>query len=263
MNITFLGTGTSHGVPSIDCMMKKFADCPQGVCSEVATDPKHRRTRSSILVEWNNHTVLIDAGPDLREQCLREKVTTIDAVLCTHAHADHIGGIPDIRSYSRRRPLPFYGSAETINRIRATFSYAFDPATPAGGGLPKISTSVVSTSFSLFDETVTPIEVDHLGLTGCFGYRIGPLAYIPDMKTISREACEKLNGVSVLILNCLRRAPEHISHLTLRQSIDLARTIAPRQCYFIHMSHDIHYRLDRAALDPWMDFSRDGLRISL
>jgi phosphoribosyl 1,2-cyclic phosphate phosphodiesterase len=263
MKITFLGTGTSHGVPSIDCMIHHYASCPQGVCRQSATDPKHRRTRSSVLVEINDRAILIDPGPDLRSQCLREEVRSIDAVLVTHAHADHIGGIPDIRSYSRHRELPFFGSAETIDRIRSTFSYIFDPSTPAGGGIPQIATSVIPAPFSLFGETVTPVRVDHLHLTGCFGYRIGPFAYIPDIKAISRDECEKLAGTSLLVLNCLRREPAHTSHLTLQQSIELARTIQPRQCYFIHMSHDIHYQLDRAELDPWMDFAWDGLQITL
>ena len=263
MNITFLGTGTSHGVPSIDCMLRGYEHCPRGVCREAAADPRHRRTRSSILVEWNDQTVLIDAGPDLREQCLREKILKIDAVLCTHGHADHIGGIPDIRSYSRQRSLPFYGSAESIGKIRATYSYAFDPSTPAGGGLPRITTTVIDGPFPLFDRTVIPIPVRHLGLEGCLGFRIGPLAYIPDIKTITPTGLENISGVKLLILNCLRRGPDHVSHLTLQQSVELARNIAPARCYFIHMSHDIHYRLDRAALDPWMDFAWDGLRISL
>lgn len=263
MNITFLGTGTSHGVPSIDCMLRGYTTCPQGVCREAATDPRHRRTRSSILVEWNNRSVLIDAGPDLREQCLRENVSAIDAVLCTHAHADHISGIPDIRSYTREHLVPFYGSDETMDKIRSTFSYVFNPSTPVGGGLPRIASHSIDGPFTLFDTTVVPVRVEHLGLSGCFGYRIGPLAYLPDLKSITREECEKLSGVSCLILNCLRRGPGHTSHLTLPYSIEFARTIAPRQCYFIHMSHDIHYRNDRTVLDSWMDFSWDGLRISL
>lgn len=263
MKITFLGTGTSHGVPSIDCMMQGYSLCPQGVCRASATDPKHRRTRSSVLLESNDRTILIDAGPDLRQQCLREEVSAVDAVLCTHGHADHIGGIPDIRSYTRHQTIPFFGSAETIEKIRATFRYVFDPSTPVGGGLPRISTTVIDAPFALFGQTVIPVRVNHLELAGCFGFRIGPLGYIPDMKTISRNECEKLSGISLLVLNCLRRGPAHTSHLTLEQSVELARTIAPRQCYFIHMSHDIHYRLDRTALDPWMDFAWDGLQISL
>ena len=263
MKIIFLGTGTSHGVPSLDCMIQGYASCPQGVCRSAASDPRHRRTRSSLLAEWNGHRVLFDAGPDLRRQCLREKIASINAVLVTHGHADHIGGIPDIRSYTRHQPIPFYGSAETIGRIRSTFSYIFDPSTPTGGGIPSITTRIVKKPFRLFGESVVPVNVEHLQLKGCYGFRVGPLAYIPDMKTIAAGERAKLSGLEVLVLNCLRRGPQHISHLTLRQSIALAREIAPRQCYFIHMSHDIHYQLDRRSLDPWMDFACDGLHLEV
>ncbi len=263
MNLTFLGTGTSHGVPPIDCMLQHYASCPQGVCAQSTTDPKHRRTRSSILLRWGDVAVLIDIGPDFRQQCLRENVTSLDAVLITHSHADHIFGIPDIRSYTRYNPVPFFGSHESMTKIRSSFPYIFDGATPIGGGIPRITTTTVDAPFALFDQNVIPIRVDHLELDGCFGFRIGPVSYIPDMKSISPEECSKLSGTSLLILNCLRRGPQHPSHLTLSQSIDLARAIAPRQCYFIHMSHDIHYEIDRAGLDPWMDFAWDGLSLEV
>lgn len=263
MKITFLGTGTSHGVPPIDCMIRGFATCPQGVCPESLKDNRHRRTRSSLLVTVNRKNILIDAGPDLRQQCLRENVLSIDSVLVTHGHADHIFGIPDLRSYTRRAPVPFFGSSESIDAIRVTFPYIFDPETPVGGGIPRITTTPVNGPFQLFGHTVIPITVNHLGLSGCFGYRIGPLSYIPDMKSITQKELEKLKGTRVLILNCLRRGPQHTSHLTLEESCILARKIGPEQCYFIHMSHDIHYKADRSGLESWMDFSWDGLSIEL
>lgn len=263
MKITFLGTGTSHGVPPIDCMITQYAHCPQNVCREATGDPKHQRTRSSLLIEWEGASLLVDIGPDFRQQCLREKVTHINAVLITHAHADHIFGLPDIRSYTRNSSIPLYGSAQTISRIHTTFAYMFDPHTPVGGGIPDVVTHAVDEPFTLFNQTITPVRVNHLGLDGCFGYRIGPAVYIPDMKSITESELEKLKGCSVLILNCLRRGPHHPSHLTLEQSVAMARRIAPEHCYFIHMSHDIHYKLDRASLDPWMDFSWDGLRIEI
>jgi phosphoribosyl 1,2-cyclic phosphate phosphodiesterase len=263
MKITFLGTGTSHGVPQIDCILKNYEHCPQNVCRLGVEDPRHIRTRSSLLVSFNDKNILIDAGPDLRQQCLRENVTSIDAVLTTHCHADHIFGIPDIRSYSRDHVIPFYGSRESIQAIRASFPYIFDPDTPEGGGIPRITTSIVDSSFPLFGSTVTPVKINHLSLCGCYGYRIGPMAYIPDIKTISEQECEKLEGLSLLVLNCLRRSPEHVSHLTITESVALARRIAPERCFFVHMSHDIHYRNDRSYLDPRMDFAWDGLSIDL
>ena len=263
MTLTFLGTGTSHGVPPLDCMLRQYASCPQGVCRKSFSDPKHRRTRTSILLRWNGRTVLIDIGPDFREQCLRENILDIDAVLITHAHSDHIGGLPDIRSYTRHHRVPIFGSRESMERIRTMFPYMFDPATPPGGGIPRISTTAVDAPFDLFDMPVVPVRVDHLELDGCFGFRIGPLGYIPDMKAIAPGELAKLAGSSLLVLNCLRRGPPHPSHLTLAESIELARRIAPDRCYFVHMSHDIHYEVDRAALDPWMEFAWDGLSVEI
>ncbi len=263
MKVTFLGTGTSHGVPPIDCMLQGFASCPQDVCLQSSADPRHRRTRSSVLLQWNGFSVIIDVGPDFREQCLRERVTRIDGALITHAHADHIMGIPDIRSYSRHRSIPFFGSPETIDRIRNGFSYIFDPSNPVGGGIPRITVHPVDGPFELFGQTIIPLRVNHLGLEGCYGFRAGPVTYLPDLKSIDHEELRKCSGTRLLVLNCLRRGPEHVSHLTLPQSIELARLIAPHRCYFIHMSHDIHYANDRPALDEWMDFSWDGLSLDL
>ena len=264
MHIIFLGTGTSHGVPSIDCMIDQYCKCRKKVCALAATDPKHSRTRSSIIINLNGHNVLIDVSADFRQQALREKIGSIDAVLITHSHADHIGGIPDIRSYTKgERELPFYGSEESIISIRKSFGYIFDPETFIGGGIPKISTVKLEGSFELYGETITPIVVEHGNLCGCFGYRIGSVGYIPDMKSISDREIRKLDGVETLILNCLRDTPEHPTHLTLSESIALARTIAPSACYFIHMCHDIHYELDSRGLDQWMQFSFDGLRLEI
>ena len=259
MKITFLGTGTSHGVPSLDCMIGQFAKCPRDVCRLAEFDPKHARTRSSILVEWNEHSVLIDVSADFRFQALRQQIRNIHSVLITHTHSDHVGGIPDIRSYTLNDPMPIYGSQESVSNLKETFQYIFNPGTYVGGGIPRINTCPIDNPFYLYEEKITPISVGHGSIGGCFGYRIGPLSYIPDMKTIDRDQLRKLNGTEILILNCLRREREHSTHLILPQSIELARSISPRRCYFIHMCHDIHYEIDSVHLDPWMHFSYDGL----
>jgi phosphoribosyl 1,2-cyclic phosphate phosphodiesterase len=265
MDITFLGTGTSHGVPMLDCMIHDYARCRKNVCRLAESDQRHRRTRSSITASWNGKTVLVDASLDFRGQALRERILRIDAALITHSHADHIGGIPDLRSYDRARgrPLPLYGSPESITMIRSTYRYIFDPATFVGGGISSIDDYAVSGPFELFGETVSPIPVGHGNLEGCLGYRIGPVVYIPDMKTIDDAGIERCRGADTLILNCLRETPEHVSHLTLAESMALARKIAPRRCLFTHLSHDIHYELDGAALDPWMGFAFDGMKIAI
>lgn len=263
MRITFLGTGTSHGVPSIDCMIGGFERCPKGVCRKSMTDPKHRRTRCSILVEIDGRNILIDVSADFREQALRERVGRIDAVLITHKHADHIAGMPDIRSYTRAPlpPLPVFGSDESVSGIRQAFGYIFDPSTVVGGGIPRIELLGVSGPFELFGRTVTPLPVAHGGMSGCLGYRIGPVAYVPDIKTCPEETRAMLDGVDTLVLNCLRVEREHSTHLVLPESMALARSVSPRQCFFVHMCHDVDYETDSANLDPWMRFAWDGLSI--
>ncbi len=264
MKITFLGTGTSHGVPSIDCMISQYSKCPKGVCRLADVNPRHRRTRSSILVQLQDYCILIDVSADFRAQVLREQIRKIDAVLVTHSHADHIGGIPDIRSFTNDRPLPIYGSNESITSIQKTFSYIFDPHTTIGGGIPKLQTHTVEDSFELNSKIiVTTLKVGHGKLNGCLGYRIGPLAYIPDMKSIDPKNLKKLKGTEILIINCLRNTPSHPTHLCLSESIELARKISPRLCYFIHMCHDIHYETDSKYLESWMDFSYDGLVLNI
>ena len=151
VNITFLGTGTSHGVPSIDCMLSGYARCKKNVCRLSDTDPKHRRTRSSILIEIDGKHLLIDVSSDFRQQALQYRIPKIDAVLITHCHADHIGGIPDIRSYTPAAspPLPLYGSPESVENIRQTFSYIFSSSTFIGGGIPRLDLIHVDRPFTL------------------------------------------------------------------------------------------------------------------
>jgi phosphoribosyl 1,2-cyclic phosphate phosphodiesterase len=242
-------------------MLDNYAHCVKDVCRLSRTDPKHARTRSSILVEYDGKHILADVSSDFRQQALREKIPKLDAVLITHCHADHISGIPDIRSYTARRaaPLDFYGSSESAAVIRKSFPYVFDPNAFQGGGIPKISLTAIDGPFMLFGKRVTPLPVEHGNLNGCCGYRIDNMAYIPDLKSLRFPAQNMLAGLDLLVLNCLRETKEHSSHCILRQSMGLAREIMPRRCCFIHMSHDIHYQVDGAKLDPWMEFSYDGM----
>lgn len=263
IKITFLGTGTSHGVPSIDCMLNNYEHCKKNVCSLAQTDPKHSRTRSSIILEHNGKHVLIDVSADFRQQALRERIPKIDAVLITHCHADHIYGIPDIRSYNGPAPhvLDFYGSAESMEYIKQSFQYIFSAKTFVGGGVPRMALHPVIAPFDLFDDLIIPLPVTHGNLNGCLGYRINTVAYIPDVKAVPEATKNDLKNLDCLILDCLRDGREHSTHLILKESLKFARDIAPARCYFIHMSHDIHYKLDAETLEDWMEFSYDGMKI--
>jgi phosphoribosyl 1,2-cyclic phosphate phosphodiesterase len=265
MKITFLGTGTSHGVPPIECVLSHYARCPKGVCEASLADPKHRRTRSSILVEIHNKHILIDVSPDFREQALRERIPKIDAVLLTHIHADHIMGIPDIRSYSYppTSPIPVYGSEETVRDIKHIFHYIFDPDTFEGGGIPKLSCVTIDKPFGLFGATITPVPVQHGPLQGCFGYRINTTAYIPDLKNITDSNKQHLYGLDCLIIDCLRESRPHVTHIILPEVLALVRDVKPKKCFFVHMCHDIHYSKDAHYLDSWMTFAHDGLTIEV
>jgi phosphoribosyl 1,2-cyclic phosphate phosphodiesterase len=262
MQVTFLGTGTSHGVPSIDCVLAGHARCRKGVCQAAAHDPKHNRTRCSLHVDLGDHAILCDASLDFRAQVLRERVSRIDALLLTHRHMDHMGGIPDLRSFTAE-PLPLYASEETVNEARQAFGYAFDPGAYVGGGITRLEPHVVNAPFELCGQTVTPVAVEHGVLKGCLGFRIGPLAYIPDMKRMAESEKDKLRGLKCLVLNCLRDERLHATHMIVEESLALARELAPKRCLFVHMCHDIHYIEDKRLLDPWMDFAFDGMRITL
>ena len=266
MKLTFLGTGTSHGVPSIDCMRSGYVGCPQGVCQAAQSDPRHNRTRCSLLVEAAGGTLLVDTSLDFRAQMLAQTVRRVDAVLFTHSHADHIGGLPDIRSYCPPgQPLGVYGSRETIEALTRRFDYIFNPPEIKGGGIPELAPHIIQPgeTFSLCGVAVTPARVEHGSVRECLGYRLGPVAYVPDVKVMPDQAKSILHGAEVLILNALRRAPEHPTHLTLEASMALARELQPKAVYFVHMSHDIHYRHDRHNLPANMDFAYDGLRLEV
>ena len=265
MRITFLGTGTSHGVPPLYCMRKDFSLCKKNVCKESFSDPKLNRTRASILIEYEEKHILVDVSSDFRQQALREQIPKIDAVLITHIHADHIMGIPDIRSYTYelQEPLPVYGSEESTSGIKEMFGYIFDPGAFEGGGIPQISLHTITEPFTLFGKTVIPIPVQHGPLTGCYGYRIDNFAYIPDFKKIPGKHKQLLKNLDFLVIDCLREEPPHITHIILPESIALVRELKPKKCYFTHMCHNIHYKNDAVHLDPWMEFAWDGLKIDI
>ncbi len=261
MNVTFLGTGTSHGVPPIDCVIRGYTSCPKNVCRESEIDPKHRRTRSSIVVEFEGKTVLIDVSLDFREQMLRERFSTIDAVLITHSHADHIGGIPDLRSYTRHQRLRMLGSPQSLSDIKKAYRYIFERPENEGGGIPDIDTEEVSGPFDLFGRTIIPIPVEHGSTEGCVGYRIGTMAYIPDLKQLLPGSIEHLQGLDLLIIDALRDTRPHGTHMILPESISLSRELRAKKTVFTHLCHDIHYLRDAHLLPTGMSFANDGMRL--
>lgn len=247
MRLTILGSGTSMGVPVIGCRCS--------VCT--SDDTRNRRLRTSALLEHGETTLLIDAGPDLREQVLRTGLTHLDSVLLTHAHADHIGGIDDLRPFTMRSgaTLPLYGDAHTIERVRHTFDYAFDPA-PSLSTRPSLLTRVIDGPFRVGDVAVTPLDVNH-GPHTITGYRFGPVGYITDASALPERTIEQLRGVELLVLNALRWKP-HPLHFTVDEALGIVERIRPRETLFVHITHDLDHAEVNTQLPPWAQLAFDG-----
>jgi len=264
MRVTFLGTGTSHGVPAIDCMMDDYARCPANTCRKALTDPIYRRTRASVLFQWGDASLLVDTSQDFYWQVHALKAKRIDGVLFTHAHADHIYGLPDIRSYSRRQgsPIPIYGSEETLGILETAFGYVFHPPEFVGGGIPALEPHVVDGPFVTLGRDVIPVPVEHGRLAGCLGYRIGDVAYLPDVHGIPHASLCLLQRLELLILNCLRFRP-HASHLCLDESLAYVEALRPQRCLFTHLAHDIDAREHAGLLPNGVAFAYDGQTVDV
>ena len=252
MKLTFLGTGTSHGVPMIGC------DCT--VCT--STDPRNMRTRSSALIETDGISLLIDTSPEFRLQILRENIRQIDAILYTHAHADHLFGLDDIRRFNdmSRKAICCYGSAETLYTIRQAFDYIFIP-TQAGGGKPQLELVNVDTTFNVYNIQITPIPVLH-GQLNILGYRIGDLAYITDCSSIPDSSMELLADLNTLILGVLRTEP-HETHFSISQGLAIAQELKPKRVFFTHIAHRLDHETTNRALPQNIQLAHDGLQIEL
>jgi phosphoribosyl 1,2-cyclic phosphate phosphodiesterase len=248
VRVTFLGTGTSTGVPVLTC------DC--SVCT--SSDPRDKRLRPSILLEWENASVLVDTGTDLREQGLRHDLRRVDAVLYTHAHADHILGLDELRLFNwrQRGPVPVYGSAATLAMIRKTFWYVFEEV-QIGGGKPAITPIEIAAPFDLLGRRIVPVPIFH-GTLPILGYRIGTFAYLTDASRIPDESYPLLEGLDVLVLNALRRSP-HPTHFHLEQAIDEAKRIGAKRTLFTHMAHETSHADLTRLLPGGVEIAYDGL----
>jgi phosphoribosyl 1,2-cyclic phosphate phosphodiesterase len=252
VELTFLGTGTSNGIPVIGC------GC--AVCR--SSDPRDKRGRTSAVVRFSDRTILIDASTELRTQALANGLDRVDAVLFTHAHADHTGGFDDLRRFNElaKAHLPVYAEPETAAMLRDRFAYAFVDAFPFYGGKPDLILNEVTGPFELFGETVTPIPVMHGKMT-VFGYRFGPLAYVTDAKLVPESSLELLQGLDVLVLNALRERP-HPTHLSLPEALELIARLRPREAYLVHLSHELGHEEATAMLPPNVKIACDGLTVT-
>ena len=254
MKITFLGTGTSHGVPMIAC------DC--ATCR--SSDPRDSRLRPSIHVEMDDGaSVLVDAGPDLRQQALTHRLRRVDAILFTHGHADHILGLDETRRFTAGTggAMPCYGDAQTLRDIRTMFAYVFDPATPRGGGLPQLELREVQGAFGVGRDEVVPVPIFH-GERPILGFRFGRFAYLTDCSRIPETSWRLLQNLDAVVIDALRHRP-HPTHFSLSEAIEAARRVAARRTYFTHMCHDLAHEPTCATLPEGMSLAYDGLMIRL
>lgn len=248
---TFLGTGTSQGVPVIAC------DCE--VCN--STDEKDKRLRSSLLLKINEKNFVIDAGPDFRSQMLRERVNSLRAILLTHEHVDHIFGLDDIRSYNwvQKHPTDIYGEERVQDAIKTIFHYVFaDFKYP---GIPKMNLhSIANTGFWIDEIQFIPIRCYHHKLP-VYGFRVGDLTYITDTSRIPNEEMQKLDGTKILIINALRKE-KHISHFNLEEALNVINEVKPQKAYLTHLSHSFGKHDDiQNELPENVFVGFDGLKI--
>ena len=256
MKLTFLGTGTSQGVPVIGCRC--------AVCR--SNDPRDNRLRTSAMIEADGVRLVIDAGPDFRCQLLRADVSRVDGILLTHEHKDHIGGIDDVRAlnfvdYPTIRPVDIYGTERTLACVRKDFDYAF--AADKYRGVPEIRLHAIDrrTPFRIGALEILPVAGHHSARFEVTGYRIGRLAYLTDFKTIDAGELDKLEGLDLLVVNALRFAP-HDSHFSVDEALALIRRVRPRRAVLTHLSHEIGLHAEASRrLPAGVELAYDGLEI--
>lgn len=250
MKVTFLGTGTSVGVPAIACAC--------AVCT--SSDPRDRRLRSSVAIEHDGRRLLIDTSVDLRQQALRERIDRVDGVLYTHAHADHMLGLDELRIFNFRQggAIPAYGFPGTLEGIRRTFWYVFE-ATQVGGGKPQVDLVPLEGPAEIAGLPIVPFPVIHGGMI-ISGYRIGNFAYITDGSALPEETYPLLRGLDVLVINTLRHRP-HPTHFHLGASLQQIHRIAPARALLTHISHDLGHAETESRLPPGVTIATDGMTL--
>lgn len=252
MKLTFLGTGTSTGVPTLGCHCS--------TCS--STDPRDQRTRSSILLETDGRVIVVDTTPDFRQQALREGMDHLDAVVFTHTHADHVFGLDDVRVFNLRQKhaIPFYADPRSMEDIRRIFTYVFK-GDYAAGGIPRLDPHVIDGPFDLWDLRMTPLPVLH-GELPVLGFRFGRSAYITDFSTIPDSTLELLGNLDVLVLDALRHQP-HPTHSTIEHSLELVDKLKPERAFFTHIAHELSHEATNATLPRNVQLAYDGLKLDI
>ena len=253
MKITFLGTGTSQGVPVIGC------ECP--VCASL--DYRDKRLRTSVFLETDGGNLVIDTGPDFRQQMLREDIKKLDAVIYTHGHKDHIAGLDDVRAFNflQSIDMPVYGQAAVHEQLKVEFYYAFEPKKYPG--IPRLNLIEIDEQpFSIGGLEIIPLPVLHLHMP-VLGFRFNNFSYITDANEIPEATYRKLEGSEVLVINALQKE-KHISHFNLEQALGVARKVGAKQTYFTHISHKLgQHKVVEKELPAGVALSYDGLQITL
>ena len=256
MKITFLGTGTSFGVPRLGCSCK--------VCT--SPDPKDFRNRSSVFIIGDNgERILIDAGPEFRLQALKAHITGLDAVCITHVHADHVHGLDDVRPFTREKPLPLFISKHEYRELMQKFDYVFNYH-QQGGGLPKLKPEIITAPVTVGTVTITPLPVLH-GLRPILGFRLNDFVYITDCSEIPESTQALCRGANVLVLDGLRHRP-HPTHFTIEQALSIAKILKPERCFITHLCHDLlHTEIEAFCQEQNLPFyagpAYDGLVIEI
>jgi phosphoribosyl 1,2-cyclic phosphate phosphodiesterase len=249
--LTVLGSGTSMGVPTLGC------NC--AVCH--SSDPRDRRTRPSVMIEYAGKVVLIDTTPDFYAQAIRENITRVDAVFYTHTHADHILGIDDLRPlsyYHKPDKLPLYARPDAAGFLRKMFSYIFD-ANYKYGSLPQLELKPIDGPVEIFGARFEPVRLIH-GDTEIYGYRFGSAAYLTDHSEIPQTSLQQLEGLDILFLDALRHKP-HPTHSTVENSLRIADRVKAKRAYFTHICHDLPHEATNATLPPHVRLAYDGMKL--